>query len=197
MAAAPLDTCAALYACFNGKEKCGQFANLYIQDAPSPQPFFFTSNLVGNISMWDGMGVTMPSTLHIFCRDGEIGNTDVPDWRVLQEMPPLQDSRPLEGCQEVFQLPHNDMLASLTAAADVTARQCEMHLLYHKVYIPRSLKLIRLIQFYQSSSTLSLSWVEFPACRHLGILVMPLPDRSRRPKWWSRQGWHRMLQVLI
>ena len=76
---------------------------------------------------------------------------------------------PLEGCQEVFQLPHDDTLASLTAAADVTARQCEMHLLYHKVYIPRSLKLICLIQFYQSSSTLSLSWVEFPACRHLGI----------------------------
>ena len=49
-------------------------------------------------------------------------------------MPPLQDSRPLEGCQEVFQLPHDDTLASLTAAADVTARQCEMHLLYQGLH---------------------------------------------------------------
>ena len=47
--------------------------------------------------MWDGMGVTMASTLHIFCRDAETGNTDVPDWRVLQEIPPLQDSLPIGG----------------------------------------------------------------------------------------------------
>ena len=99
-------------------------------------------------------------------------------------MPPLQDSRPLEGCQEVFQLPHDDMLASLTAAVDVTARQCEMHLLYHKVYIPRSLKLIRLIQFYQSSSTLSLttlriSFDDISFCRYRVIFKISLKYRYR------------------
>ena len=41
---------------------------------------------------------------------------------------------PLEGCQEVFKLPHDDTLATLHTAADITARQCEMHLLYHKVH---------------------------------------------------------------
>ena len=48
---------------------------LYIQDAPSPS--FTLLFLLLYIKF--GMGVTMASTLHIFCRNGEIGNTDVPD----------------------------------------------------------------------------------------------------------------------
>ena len=36
---------------------------------------------------------------------------------------------PLPSCSEVL---HDNTLAALTSAADITAGQCEMHLLYHK-----------------------------------------------------------------
>ena len=39
---------------------------------------------------------------------------------------------PIPGCNKVFMLPHDQSLETFIKAADITGRQCEMHLLYHK-----------------------------------------------------------------